>query len=205
METRNRILDCAERVFGERGVSRTSLQDVAEAAGVTRGAIYWHFQDKADLFSAMLDRVCLPIEDSISGWDAALADDPLGALRKSLQTLFARVSHDDRARRVFEIATHKVEYVDELTAVRERRMKSCADYLALTERALRAAKAQGSCHSTASPKAVAIGLHALVDGLIANWTLDSAAFNLERVGRIAVDNYLAGFCRVGIDATPAAA
>ena len=49
LETRNRILDAAERVFGESGVSRTSLEDVASAAGVTRGAIYWHFKDKSDL------------------------------------------------------------------------------------------------------------------------------------------------------------
>ena len=52
-ETRNRILDAAERVFVERGVGRSSLNEIATAAGVTRGAIYWHFQDKADVFNAM--------------------------------------------------------------------------------------------------------------------------------------------------------
>jgi hypothetical protein len=44
------------------GVARTSLQQVAAEAGVTRGAIYWHFKDKAELFSAMMDRVLLPCE-----------------------------------------------------------------------------------------------------------------------------------------------
>ncbi|MDP1673909.1 MAG: TetR family transcriptional regulator, partial [Burkholderiales bacterium] len=48
VETRNQILDAAEKVFSARGVSRTSLADIAEAASVTRGAIYWHFKDKAD-------------------------------------------------------------------------------------------------------------------------------------------------------------
>jgi putative PEP-CTERM system TPR-repeat lipoprotein len=55
-ETRNRILDFAEHVFNEKGVSRTSLDDLARAAGVTRGAIYWHFRNKAELFDAMLAR-----------------------------------------------------------------------------------------------------------------------------------------------------
>ena len=56
LETRHRILDVAERVFSERGVTRTSLADVAKAAGVTRGAIYWHFADKADLFAGTAAR-----------------------------------------------------------------------------------------------------------------------------------------------------
>ena len=49
-ETRNSILSAAERVFFEKGVSTASLDDVAKAAGVTRGAIYWHFSNKTDLF-----------------------------------------------------------------------------------------------------------------------------------------------------------
>lgn len=56
--TRNLILDTAEVVFHERGVSRRTLNDIAQAAGLTRGAIYWHFQDKADFFNAMTQRIC---------------------------------------------------------------------------------------------------------------------------------------------------
>ena len=49
--TRLSLLDAAEQLFQARGVSRTSLNDIATAAGTTRGAIYWHFKDKADLLS----------------------------------------------------------------------------------------------------------------------------------------------------------
>src|SRR6478609_9788806 len=61
-ETRGRILDAAEQVFHEKGVAHASLEDVAAAAQVTRGAIYWHFKDKAELFDAMMQRVDLPSE-----------------------------------------------------------------------------------------------------------------------------------------------
>lgn len=50
--TREALLDAAELVFAQRGVSRTSLQEIAKAAGLTRGAVYWHFKDKAELFNA---------------------------------------------------------------------------------------------------------------------------------------------------------
>ena len=51
LETRQHILDVAIRLFSQQGVSATSLADIAQAAGVTRGAIYWHFRNKSDLFS----------------------------------------------------------------------------------------------------------------------------------------------------------
>ena len=50
-ETRQHILDVALRLFSQQGVSSTSLGEIAKAAGVTRGAIYWHFKDKSDLFN----------------------------------------------------------------------------------------------------------------------------------------------------------
>ena len=68
-------------MFVEQGVSRTTLQHIATAAGVTRGAIYWHFDDKGAMFNAMMERVTLPFECAMSGlgksdastvrWDAA--------------------------------------------------------------------------------------------------------------------------------------
>src|ERR1700694_2113664 len=78
LETRSRILDAAEDVFHARGVSGTSLADIAAATGATRGAIYWHFKNKSDLFNAMCERVRLPLE-AIMEADAELqASDPMG-------------------------------------------------------------------------------------------------------------------------------
>ena len=61
LETREQIIDAAERVFHKKGVSRSSLSDIAEEAGVTRGAIYWHFKNKHDIFVAMTERHRLPL------------------------------------------------------------------------------------------------------------------------------------------------
>lgn len=59
-KTRTAILLAAEELFLEKGVSHTSLEQIARAAGVTRGAVYWHFQNKAHLFNEMLNQVRLP-------------------------------------------------------------------------------------------------------------------------------------------------
>jgi len=58
--TRQRIIHAAREVFLVRGVSRTTMEHIAAQAGVTRGAVYWHFDNKIDLFHAMREQVFLP-------------------------------------------------------------------------------------------------------------------------------------------------
>jgi AcrR family transcriptional regulator len=54
--TRSLLLDAAEEVFAEKGFMAASLDDIAHAAGYTKGAIYKHFSAKEDLFLAVSDR-----------------------------------------------------------------------------------------------------------------------------------------------------
>ncbi|WP_139346350.1 TetR family transcriptional regulator, partial [Pseudorhizobium flavum] len=59
-ETRAAILAAAEQMFFEKGVSNSRLEDIATAAGVTRGAVHWHFANKTDLFLELYSAVQLP-------------------------------------------------------------------------------------------------------------------------------------------------
>jgi TetR/AcrR family acrAB operon transcriptional repressor len=54
-QTRQDLLDAALTVFSRKGYSASRLEDIASAAGVTRGAIYHHFGSKADLYRALID------------------------------------------------------------------------------------------------------------------------------------------------------
>ena len=113
LATRHRLLDAAEILFQSQGVSRTSLQQIAEQAGATRGAIYWHFKDKADLFNAMMERVRLPLEAAARFVDHP-AQDPLDVIENGMVGALRQVTTDPQVRRVFEIASHKVEYTLEM-------------------------------------------------------------------------------------------
>jgi TetR/AcrR family acrAB operon transcriptional repressor len=189
--TRCRILDCAEVVFERRGVSGTSLNEIAKAAGLTRGAIYWHFTDKADLFNAMMERATMPLEDAgVCGSGAA--DMTLAQMRDGLVEVLRRVVADPQMKRVFAIATHKVEYVGAMDPVRDRHLSSRNECVADLARTLRRAARSGELRARTTPRAAAIGLHALLDGLLQNWMLDPGGFDLVKVGRQALDAYLAG-------------
>ncbi len=191
LATRHQLLDAAECVFAEKGVSRTSLNDIALAAGASRGAIYWHFRNKADLFNAMMERATLPMEQDLQQVGHEPGQDALAELRRSIADAMHRIANDERTRRVFEVATLKVEYVDELMAVRARHRRVQADNMLQMERSLQAALDQRALSLPAAT--VAQGLYALLVGLIHSWLLAPETFGLEAAAEASVRAYLAGW------------
>ncbi len=191
-ETRNLLLDTAEHVFNEKGVSRTSLNEIAETAGLTRGAIYWHFKNKADLFDAMMERVTLPMEEMVGRSGDQSLNDPLAYLRACAINVLVRTATDEQLQRVFDIFCHKCEFVDDMLQMRERQLVSRNACLMQVEEGIRHAVAKGQLPATVNPRRAAIGMHALIDGLIANWVLDPGYFELAREAEGMIDIYLAG-------------
>ena len=190
LATRDSILDAAEQLFVKQGVSGTTLQHIATAAGVTRGAIYWHFLDKGAMFNAMMERVKMPLESAMLLFDQANAADPIEVLRESMMRVFRMTVEDPVARRVFEIATLKMEFTDELNVVRERRKLNQANWMARTESRVREGIANGQVKAGVEPYAVALGLWAIIDGLLRAWLLDPQEFDLIALGTRIVDTHL---------------
>jgi TetR/AcrR family acrAB operon transcriptional repressor len=190
--TRDSILDAAEKLFVEQGVSRTTLQHIASAAGVTRGAIYWHFDDKGALFNAMMERAILPLEAEMQVLDQAESDDPLVDLRNYMLAVLRRTVDDPVARRVFEIATLKVEFVGEMDAVRQRRQQNMANWMSRAERRIRVAVDKGVIGRDVAPDSVALALWIIIDGLIHSWMFDPQHFDLIALGKCVIDPYLDG-------------
>jgi AcrR family transcriptional regulator len=89
-QRREQILAAATQAFARTGFAATSLDDIAAEAGITRVILYRHFESKADLYQAVLDRVCALLathvaeqvgeftDASIDGLLAAAAADPAG-------------------------------------------------------------------------------------------------------------------------------
>ena len=191
LATRDSILDAAEQLFVKQGVAGTTLQHIATAAGVTRGAIYWHFLDKGAMFNAMMERVKMPLEAARQLLEADHPLAPLEALREHIMAVFRITVEDPKARRVFEIATLKMEFVDEMNTVRERRKQNQELWMARTEAAIRDGIKAGQVKEGADPLAVALGLWAILDGLLRAWLLDQQAFDLIKLGGQIVDSHLA--------------
>ena len=174
--TREALLDAALRVFRERGVARTSLAEVAAAAGVTRGAVYWHFHDKSDLFEAMCRRVQLPMEAMLAEAGEIPQKDPLGTLRTLAVDGLTRLATDARTQAVFEVLFHKCEDAVESAPLAERRHATDSGCLVSVERLLKQAAAAGQLPQEADTAIAARCINALVVGVMHQWTEDPRAY-----------------------------
>jgi AcrR family transcriptional regulator len=75
--SRNRLLDAAVEVFAERGYERATIDEIAAAAGLSKGTLYWHFPSKAALFQALLeDRIDRPVREVMEVTRTAPAERP---------------------------------------------------------------------------------------------------------------------------------
>lgn len=126
----------------------------------------WHFEDKVALFDAMLRRAKMPLESAMQMLDVQHPDDPLGDLGEYAMRVFRLMESDPKACRVF-IAKLKIKYVDEMTAVRRRRAEMSAHRMDKGESRIRFAILHGYARPTVSPRAAALGLWAIMDGLAA--------------------------------------
>ncbi|MGH8389794.1 MAG: efflux system transcriptional repressor EmhR [Pseudomonas sp.] len=178
-ETRAQILEAAEKAFYERGVARTTLADIAALAGVTRGAIYWHFSNKADLVQAMLDTLHEPLEEMAKASESEDELDPLGCMRNLLIHLFHQIALDPKTRRINEILFHKCEFTDEMSDLRQQRVAACLDCNVRIGLALSNAVNRGQLPENLDTARAAISLHAYIDGILYQWLLAPDSFQLH--------------------------
>jgi TetR/AcrR family acrAB operon transcriptional repressor len=187
-ETREALLDAAEEVFYSKGVARTRLQDIAQAAGVTRGALYWHFRDKADLFRALLERVQMPLEDLLDAIPAQQrGTSPLENLHRASLVALQRMEQP-RFRRVHSILISRCEVIEDIDPVairREMAAAACTKSLALFEQA----EQGGELVSGLDAETANQLFHSILYGLLHRWHLDTEAFSLLDTGRRLLDQW----------------
>ncbi len=168
IKTRNKILDAAEKIFYKRGVTRTTLEEIAYAAGVTRGAVYWHFQDKRALCEAMSNRVLLPYEDMLKDLVDSDSTTPIEDMQKSCIHALDMIAKDKRRRHVVSILLLRCEYVEEMLELRKRLHEGKEHLLMLSEKIFTKAQDLGMLASGWTPRKAATASMALITGLILN-------------------------------------
>lgn len=173
-QTRLAIIAAARTVFQMRGVSRTTMEHIAAAAEVTRGAIYWHFANKQELFYAMRDQVRLPMIDRME-FELLQQQQlpPLARIEKFMNALLDSVTGNEEARATFEIMSFKCEYVDEI-AHELAEMRNCHESLLKNLiQVYRQAARGGSLRPGFKPEMLANDTLLFLLGLVRIWLVDS--------------------------------
>ena len=197
-ETRRAIIAAARDVFYRNGVTRTTLEQIAAAAGVTRGAIYWHFADKAELFYAMRDEVRLPLVDCsdfalASGCEGARSPlDPLERIEHFLSVVVGSVAKDEATRRTFQIVSFKCEYVDEFARDLETACSMHTELQSKLAALYRDAKRRGLLREGLTPARSASDTIIFLSGLIRIWLVDESGSLVRKNSRRLIADHIEG-------------
>ncbi len=179
-ETRQHILDVALRLFSQQGVSSTSLGEIAKAAGVTRGAIYWHFKDKSDLFSEIWELSESNIGELELEYQAKFPGDPLSVLREILIHVLESTVTEERRRLLMEIIFHKCEFVGEMAVVQQAQRNLCLESYDRIEQTLRHCIEAKMLPADLMTRRAAIIMRGYISGLMENWLFAPQSFDLKK-------------------------
>lgn len=194
-QTREAIIDAAEQVFFRRGVTRASLEEIAREAGVTRGAVYWHFRDKLDLFLAIEERVRLPQEEMLARLGQSLPGDALANLQNWVVSTFRLYDSGERKRIQLSVLLLRCDYVDEMAPALERQAAKINHFSTELRRFFRDVVPPPAAGCDWQPEIAAHVFQTLVHGAILRWLRNPAQFPLSSSGVIAVEGFLVALRR----------
>lgn len=197
-KTRTAILLAAEELFLEKGVSHTSLEQIARAAGVTRGAVYWHFQNKAHLFNEMLNQVRLPPEqltERLSGCDGS---DPLRSLYDLCLEAVQSLLTQEKKRRILTILMQRCEFTEELREAQERNNAFVQMFIELCEQLFARDECRVRLHPGMTPRIASRALHALILGLFNDWLRDPRLFDPDTDAEHLLEPMFRGLVATGV-------
>ena len=166
--TKEKIIQSARAVFNRRGVSSTSLEEVATEANVTRGAVYWHFKNKADLFRAVRSQTgrLLQLNQKSHG-------DALFKLENGLLAALHRLETDSDARKTFEVMLWHCEFVGEFASVRNELISSGRDFLQEITSLYREALSEKIISPHSDPEIIALDTYFFFTGLLKIWLAEN--------------------------------
>lgn len=192
LETRNSILIAASEIFIEKGVSNASLEMIAERAGVTRGAIYWHFKNKVDIFEALHEQ----LHESLHGMVLQdLEKDhplPLQQLEELCVALLRDLHHNEHKKRILKIFMLKCDYSGDMEPIlTEQSARKCQNK-ELFARYFDRAVEKGYLHKDTNTSMLTVSLFCYFTGIVYEHLRNPELFDLEKDAPMLMHQLFAG-------------
>ena len=193
LKTRQLLIESAIQQFALRGVASTTLADIADAAGVTRGAVYWHFASKAELFNEIWQQQ-LPLRDLLQHeFPQKESKDPLSTLREKFIIGLQYIANNPRQRALMQILYQKCEFSSDMMPEAEIRKKIGFSY-PIIGGVLQLCIRNGLLPAETNVEVSLIVLHSAFTGIIKNWLVEPGQFDLYRQAPALVDNIMSILC-----------
>lgn len=179
LQTRNNLLDAALIVCYDRGVAQASLDEIAKTAGVTRGALYWHFKNKEDLFDALFQKHFADVEQHLEQTaQPNHSSDPLTALYSSMLEHCQSLVSDIKLRKFGTILHLKCEQTAHNQGIVELAQQYHRRWDQLLINILQESKRQGQLPKNLNIERALLLLTSTIGGLGINWLEAPDRFDL---------------------------
>lgn len=193
LKTRQLLLDAAIEQFSLRGVSNTTLGDIADAAGLTRGAVYWHFASKSELFNAIWQEQ-RPLRELLHHQLIQIeSGNPLLDLRNKFILGLRYIAETPRQRALMQILYHKCEFSSDMMPEHEIRARIGFSYELIRE-ILQTCVRNRVLPADTNIEIILLVLHSAFTGVIKNWLIAPQQFDLYQLAPQLVDNIMASLC-----------
>jgi TetR/AcrR family acrAB operon transcriptional repressor len=173
LKTRQRVLDSALEIFASKGYSQASMEEIASKAGVTKGALYWHFESKLDLYNALVNHVLkLQTQEIVP---ALLKEASSQSVVKAL--VRSHLNFYRRNPRITEFYSNMM--MEGKTLSESGIMEIMAHAYRSYREAVTDALAMGCKKGKNDAKGAAMVLIGALDGIVMQWMMDPDGFDLD--------------------------
>ncbi len=187
------MLQAALHVFSRKGFAASTLDDIAKEAGVTRGAIYWHFQGKAELYLTLLaegSQKPFQLLDEIASAEYS----PGEALRQLFMRFLHSIEEDEAFQAITELLLLKSEpgIVDAKAEGMAQKYQGATAFAQQLEQILRRGIVSGEFRADLDVQVTALAFNALINGVILVWLQSSKTFSLKQIAAALAETYFKG-------------
>jgi len=175
--TREQLFSQALRVFSRKGYASTTLQDIASEAGVTRGAIYWHFKGKAELYNTLISEYS-ERGNRIIQQAAAEGGSLLDILRRVFVRQLQAIETDRELRAMMELHLFKTGLAPELEEGRQLQVAASLAMVEMLAGIMTQGVELGLLRPDVDTKTMARAYLAFQNGLIQLWLAAPEQFSL---------------------------
>jgi AcrR family transcriptional regulator len=189
--TRKMLLDAALNVFSRKGYAQTTLEEVAKEAGVTRGAIYWHFSNKFEMFYAVLQELYKKADARVK---KIINSDqrPLSKLHHLMRELFLIVSNEEEFGIIEEVQQFKARKGEEFSRLYRDHVENVKIMRELLKGIVREGIAAGEFDSSLDPEVIIVALLSYIAGIKSAWLSGIADISIAENAEKLADIFIKG-------------
>lgn len=183
-QTRQALMSTALKLFSENGIAAITLKQVAQDAGVTHGALYWHFRNRADLLQQIHHAFVLPFEAQYLEQRQAVQQDALAALELYVQGVLGEFQRDIQARQLYRVFYLQPAPVPDLLSLQSDIDSNRQLWLEQLRFFLKQARKQKQIRKKAAPAELAEAFQRALDGLLSYGLCQAREVDLQAQGKV---------------------